>query len=186
MTQKGVERIEGVRLALRLARPEDAGYIHGLRMDPAYNQHLSAVTGTVEDQANWLHRYLDREAAGEEFYYVIERRDTAQPCGLVRLYDIEADHFTWGSWILDSTKPSKAALESAVLSYVIAFERLGLATSNFDARIGNARALAFYRRLGAVETGRDAQDIFFRYTRAQFERDKDRHMGVLRNAQTAQ
>ncbi|WP_147114967.1 GNAT family N-acetyltransferase [Tateyamaria sp. syn59] len=186
MTHKGVERMEGVRLALRLARPGDAGYIYSLRMDPAYNQHLSAVTGTVEDQANWLRRYLDREAAGQEYYYIIERLDTAQPCGVVRLYDIEADEFTWGSWILDNTKPAKAALESAVLSYMIAFERLDLTTSNFDARIGNARALAFYRRLGAEEMGRDAQDIFFRYTRAQFEKDRDRHMRVIHDPQTAQ
>ncbi|MEO1024677.1 MAG: GNAT family N-acetyltransferase [Pseudomonadota bacterium] len=178
---KYIERVEGVRLALRLARPADAAYIHSLRMNPDYNQHLSEVQGTVEDQADWLRRYLVRESKGEEFYFVIERLDTGRPCGLVRLYEISGEEFTWGSWILDETKPSKAALESAVLSYKIAFELLELTTSNFDARIENARALAFYRRFGAVEIGGDEKDIFFRYEKSQFERDIDRHMQVLRS-----
>ncbi|MBY5934984.1 GNAT family N-acetyltransferase [Tateyamaria omphalii] len=185
MTVESSERIEGVRLALRLAQPEDAAYIHGLRMDPAYNRHLSAVTGTVEDQANWLRRYKDREAAGEEYYYVIERLDTGQPCGLVRLYDIEDDQFTWGSWILDHNKTPKAALESAVLIYVQGFEQLGMKKSVFDVRADNDRTLAFHTRFGAIETGRNSQDVFFKYSRDQFQSDKDGHMSVLREAQTA-
>jgi RimJ/RimL family protein N-acetyltransferase len=181
MTQIEDGRVEGVRLALRLAQPTDAAYIHNLRLDPAYNRHLSEVTGTVKDQEDWLHRYKAREATGSEYYYVIENIADAQPCGLVRLYDIEGDQFTWGSWILDRNNPSKAALESAVLIYVQGFERLGMAKSVFDVRRGNDRTLAFHTRFGAVETGRDDQDVFFEYTRTQFEADKARHMKVLQD-----
>lgn len=176
--------LEGVWLNLRLARPGDAAYIHGLRMDPAYNLHLSAVNGTVQDQEVWLHRYKAREAAGTEYYYVIERRSDARPCGLVRLYDIQDGQFTWGSWILDRNKTPKAALESALLIYVKGFEELGLRKSVFDVRAGNARTLAFHSRFGAVETGRDAQDVFFEYTAAQFRTDKERHMAVLSASQS--
>lgn len=175
--------LEGVWLNLRLARPGDAAYIHGLRMDPAYNLHLSTVSGTVQDQADWLRRYMAREAAGTEYYYVIERRSDARPCGLVRLYDIQDGQFTWGSWILDQNKTPKAALESAFLIYVKGFETLGLRKSVFDVRAGNDRTLAFHNRFGAVETGRDAQDVFFEYTAAQFQADKDRHMAVLSASQ---
>ena len=113
------------RLCLRLVEPEDADFIHGLRMDPAYNAHLSAVDGTAADQRAWISRYKEREAAGRELYYVIERRD-GTPCGLVRLYGIGTDGFTWGSWILNRDKPAGAALESAVLSFGVGFEKLGL------------------------------------------------------------
>lgn len=172
-------RIEGVRLALRLAEPQDAAYIHALRLDPKYNQHLSQVTGTVKDQEDWLRRYKAREAVGGEYYYVIERQADSQPCGLVRLYDITDDQFTWGSWILDNNKTPKAALESAILIYIVGFERLGLLRSAFDVRTENDRTRAFHTRLGAVETGRNEQDVFFEYTRAQFEADKPRHMKVI-------
>lgn len=174
--------LEGVWLNLRLTRPSDAAYIHELRMDPAYNLHLSAMNGTVRDQEDWLHRYKVREAAGIEYYYVIERRSDALPCGLVRLYDIQGGQFTWGSWILDRNKTPKAALESALLVYVKGFEELGLCKSVFDVRAGNDRTLAFHSRFGAVETGRDAQDVFFEYTAAQFRSDKERYMAVLNSS----
>jgi RimJ/RimL family protein N-acetyltransferase len=170
--------IEGPHLRLRLVRPGDAAYIHGLRTDPAYNAHLSPVTGTVADQRAWIERYKTREAGGAEFYYLIERLDGA-PCGVVRLYDITADSFTWGSWILDANKPPRAALESAVLSFGVGFERLGLRLAQLDVRRANARAIAFYRRFGMTGTGQDAENLYFTLHRDDFRRNRDDFMKLL-------
>lgn len=170
---------EGLALRLRPVQPEDAGYIHALRVNPAYNRHLSPVTGTVADQRAWIERYQAREAAGQEIYYIIERRDTGQPCGTVRLYDIEADRFTWGSWILDETKPPKAALESAVLSFGVGFDDLGCDLACVDVRLDNAHAAAFYRRLGMTETNRTPRDIYFIYHRTLFDTNRDRYLTIL-------
>lgn len=172
------ERIAGPNLILRLITAEDAEYVHGLRTDPAYNTHLSEVRGTVEDQRHWIDAYKSREAKGHEFYYVIERRDCV-PCGVVRLYDIEDDHFTWGSWILDRNKPPKAALESAVLSFGIGFDLSGLNYALVDVRRANQHAEAFYRRFGMIETHADDRDIFFTYPREIFQRDHEKHLSVL-------
>jgi len=179
MQHPNLARIDGVSLSLRLAQPQDAAFIHALRMDPTYNAHLSAVTGTVQDQTDWIRLYKTREAEGTEYYYVIERRLDAQPCGLVRLYDITSDQFTWGSWILDRNKPPKAALESAVLIYQIGFERLGKSLSVFDVRRDNVRTLAFHARFGATEIGSDDQDVIFNYHATQFADDFDGHMAAL-------
>lgn len=176
-----IERLEGCNLILRLIRQEDAEYVHGLRTEPAYNRHLSAVTGTVEDQRRWIEAYKAREEAGSEYYYVIERRDGMR-CGLVRLYDIGPDHFTWGSWILDHNKTPKAALESAVLIYDLGFEVLGLSRAALDVRRDNQRTLAFHRRFGAEETHASAQDIFFIYRRETFLRDRAAHLAILTGA----
>ena len=173
-----LSRIDGIQLSLRLVQPEDAAYIHGLRMDPAYNGHLSAVTGTVEDQRSWIDAYKAREAAGSEYYFVIERKDGVR-CGVVRLYDITVDQFTWGSWILDHNKTSKAALESAVLSFGVGFDTLGLDMANVDVREKNTHAEAFYRRLGMTEVRRTEQDIFFNYTREQFDTGRTHHLKQL-------
>ena len=78
--------IEGRHLRLRPVAPDDAPYIHALRTDPRYNAHLSPVTGDVEAQRAWIERYLEREAQGSEIYFVIERRNDAQRCGVVRLH----------------------------------------------------------------------------------------------------
>jgi RimJ/RimL family protein N-acetyltransferase len=159
--------------------PDDAGYIHGLRTDPTYNVYLSTVTGTTDDQRRWIDAYRQREAEGREAYYVIERRRDESRCGVVRLYGITADRFTWGSWILDANKPPKAALESAVLVYDIGFGHLGLTLANIDVRKGNARSLALYRRFGVTEAGEDEEKILFTYSRERFLVDRPRHMQAL-------
>lgn len=155
-----VERIEGPNLVLRLIQPEDADYVYGLRTNSDLNRHLSQVRGTAQDQRTWIEAYKAREAAGEEFYYIIERHGGIR-CGTVRLYNIEGDSFTWGSWILDESKPRKAALESAALSFQIGFERLGLRQASIDVRAENTHATAFYRRFGMTEVGRTDLDILF-------------------------
>ena len=171
--------VTGLRLRLRLITPDDAEYVYGLRTDPALNAHLSEVRGTIEDQRRWIEAYKAREADGSELYYVIERLADARRCGVVRLYDIEQDRFTWGSWILDSNKPPKAALESAVLSFGVGFEVLGCAVAHIDVRRENAKALALYRRFGATETHADEQDISFTYSRARFLADRPGHLAML-------
>jgi RimJ/RimL family protein N-acetyltransferase len=175
--------ITGPSLLLRLIRPEDAEYVYELRTDPAYNTHLSSVMGTAEDQRRWIEAYKIREVAGEEYYYVIQRRDDESPCGLVRIYDIGNDHFTWGSWILGANKPPKAALESAILSFDAGFALPGMSRALIDVRRANTHAEAFYRRFGMTEMGSDAQDIFFTYSREAFLRDRGAHLAALTGKQ---
>ncbi|WP_050929921.1 GNAT family N-acetyltransferase [Aestuariivita boseongensis] len=166
MHQK-ISEISGKNIRLRLVSEQDAAFIHALRTAPMYSRYLSPVTGSVEDQRKWIAAYKSREAAGAEYYYVIERLD-GHPCGVVRLYELTDDSFTWGSWILNADKPSKAAFESAVLSFSIGFDALGLYRGILDVRRDNAKAIAFYRRFGMTETGSDADNLYFELTRERF------------------
>lgn len=179
MISPELTHIEGPNLVLRLIRPDDAEYVHGLRTDRTYNRFLSPVAGSAADQRRWLESYKAREERLEELYYVVERPDGVS-CGLVRLYDIDPDSFTWGSWILDGNKPRKAALESAVLSFGVGFQLLDLPQAKVDVRAENRHAEAFYRRFGMTETSRDARDIFFVYPRWRYIADLAGHMAVLR------
>lgn len=174
-------RLESVSLGLRLVTPDDAGYVLQLRQNPRYNAHLSPVTGTVADQRAWIDAYKRREAEGREAYYIIERRD-GTPCGTVRLYDIEGDRFTWGSWILDANKPPKAALESAVLSFGLGFGSFGCSIADIDVRKENFHAGAFYRRFGMTRVGADDLNVYFTYSRDRFLADRPRHMALLARA----
>lgn len=178
---ENLQRIDGPNLCLRLVTHEDADYILSLRSDPQYNRYLSETTGDIEDQKAWISTYKAREAAGLEYYYVIERLDGLR-CGVVRLYEITKETFTWGSWILDGNKPPKAALESAVLSFGIGFEKLGIEIANIDSRIENQHAIAFYRRLGVTQLRQDECDIFFEYSRTQYRRDLRKYFSIINNA----
>lgn len=172
--------VEGPRLRLRPVTVDDAAYIHALRTDPRYNTYLSPVSGGVDTQRQWIECYMEREARGNEVYFVIERRCDGERCGVVRLYDITEQQFTWGSWILDENKPNKAALESAVLSFGYAFDKCSLKKALIDVRRANEHALQFYRRFGMTETSADEVNIYFEYDRDQFCEDLQRHHAVLK------
>ena len=176
--------VAGPNLNLRLIELDDAAYVHGLRTNPAYNAHLSAVQGTVEDQSRWIEAYKPREAERRELYYVIERKDGVR-CGLVRLYDITADSFSWGSWILDHNKTRKAALESAVLSFSVGFEGLNLNSAFVTVDHDNEKALSFYRRMNMSELRRDENEIFFIYQREQFAADRPVCVDILQTEVSA-
>lgn len=175
-------RIQGVRLVLRLIKPEDADYLYNLRIDERYNTHLSQVKGSVADQYAWIEQYKLRESAGQEYYYIIERRDNGQACGTVRLYDIQDTCFTWGSWILDENKPAKAALESAVLSFGAGFDCVTASRALIDVRRLNIHATAFYQRFNASEIKRDDENIYLEYTREQFLTDLMSHQTKITEA----
>lgn len=174
----GASRALGPNLLLRLITPDDADYVYALRTNPQYNRYLSEVFGDVEDQRRWIESYKHREARAHEFYYIIERSDGVR-CGVVRLYDIEQGSFTWGSWILDENKPKKAALESAVLSFSVAFDALALKLARVDVAIQNMHAARFYERFGMSEIKRTESQIFFEYSREQFYAGKHRFMPII-------
>ena len=175
---KPIPPIVGPNLTLRLIEPEDAAYVHALRIDPAYNLHLSEVRGTAKEQQRWIEAYKTREAEGHEYYFIIQRHD-GQPCGTVRLYDFRGRRFTWGSWILDHNKPSKAALESACLLYAFAFDTLEMEEARFEVSSYNENTLSFHRRFGATETGRTAENVFFVYPQVRFEADREGYLAIL-------
>ena len=167
--------IEGLRLRLRPVELDDAAYVFFLRTDPNYNRYLSAVTGSVSDQADWIERYKEREAAGLEYYFMIERSDDRSRCGLVRLYELRPPSITWGSWIIAANSPRKAALESANLSLGFAFGNLRAAIARVDVRSDNARAVSVYRRYGMQHSGGRTGELTFLYSAEQYSIDIEKH-----------
>lgn len=156
-------------------------YIYSLRVNSLYNQHLSSPPASAEKQGEWIDRYIQREARGEEFYFVIKRQN-GHPCGTVRLYDLKEDSFCWGSWILDENKTRFAAIESALLIYNIGFEKLGFTQSHFDVRVENTKVIQFHERMGAVRTEVIGKDQYMRITKVAFEVEKPKLMQIIQGS----
>jgi RimJ/RimL family protein N-acetyltransferase len=153
------------RTHLRLVNADqaDAAYICALRGDERLNRHLSASSADVGAQLAWLQGYKRREAAGEEYYFVIVC--DGEDRGVVRMYDfreIEGRRsFCWGSWIIPPPKTPGLATYSALLIYEVGFEALGFEQAHFDVRRENTGVVAFHTRAGARRVGEDEQDVFF-------------------------
>ena len=83
-------------IRLRLITENDAEYVLSLRKDKRYNQYLSAVNSTVEEQMEWIRRYKSDEAEGKQYYFIIERLDDVR-CGTVRIMTLKAILFVGGA-----------------------------------------------------------------------------------------
>ena len=153
---------------LRPVNSQDARFIVELRTNSELSAHLSATSGDLAAQVSWIESYKQREREQRELYLIIENLD-GEPFGVVRIYDIQAETFTWGSWILGPGKSKTAAIESALSMYEIGFKHFGCQRAVFSVRLENEHTIAFHRRFGAEETGRYDADAFFEVTRHQYD-----------------
>jgi|TARA_R110002126_G_scaffold238949_4_gene382216 hypothetical protein len=148
----------------RFVEPEDAEFICKLRSNQQLNEYISASDPDVDPQRKWIEKYKEREAVGEEFYFVIQHQ--MKDYGVVRLYDFKGDSFSWGSWIILPSRPSGLVTYSAVMVYEMGFEALGFEQAHFDVRIGNNKVIDFHVRSGAQSTDRSAIDQYFVFPKA--------------------
>ncbi|MBM7309217.1 GNAT family N-acetyltransferase, partial [Citrobacter freundii] len=111
-------KLEGRTIHFRLIEESDASFLYQLRMDETLNKYISKVDSSIEMQKEWIRNYKEREKEHIEYYFIIERNDTNEKIGTIRLYGITDDNrFCWGSWILNSRKTVTSAIESAYLIY---------------------------------------------------------------------
>ncbi len=147
----------GKTIHFRDASINDAAFILSLRTDAEKSRYLSAVSGTLADQQVWLDRYAQADDAA---YFIIEYQHS--PIGTVRLYDPQGESFCWGSWILHSSRPSHAAIESALMVYAYAVDHLGFTAAHLCIRKDNERVWQFHERFGAIRTSKSELDYFYR------------------------
>jgi len=153
----------------RLAEKDDAPFILSLRLDPEKSRFISPVSDDLDAQVRLIGDYKQREAIGDEYYFIIESKE-GEKLGTIRLYDFQEDSFCWGSWILKQDAPPYAAVESALSIYEIAIKRLGFKRSHTDVRKGNTSVRNFLLQFGAEITGEDDLNHYFRMSAEAYEK----------------
>lgn len=167
--------LTGRTIRLRLVEVTDAEFILKLRLDKRYSRYLSEVSPRIQDQIDWIRNYKHDEAAGRQYYFIIERMDNGHACGTIRIYAVTDSTFRVGSWILSEDKTMSAAAESGYLAYQYGFERLGRKLCLIDVRRDNQKALAVHRHLGAKYIGKDDDNHYMEYRAEQFAKLELRH-----------
>ena len=143
------KKIAGKTLAFRDATTDDAEFILSLRTDAQKSRHLSKTSSELARQVEWLKNYASQF---EQAYFIIESLQ-GERLGTVRLYDVQGDSFSWGSWIIKDGAPSSSAIESALMVYAYAIDYLGFNQAHFEVRKGNESVWRFHERFGAVKSG---------------------------------
>jgi len=171
--------VEGKNINLRGVEVSDAQFIYDLRQDEMKTKYLSQVSGTVDNQIQWIKKYKKREQEKKEFYFVIESK-TKESLGLVRVYDFKDDSFCWGSWLIKDDAPNFTAIESALLIYEFAFYPLAFKKSHFDVRKENEKVVAFHKRFGARIVDENEIDYFFDFSKEEYEKTKLKYKKFLK------
>jgi RimJ/RimL family protein N-acetyltransferase len=139
-------RLAGHAYRLRPVELDDAEFIVALRTrDPQWVRYLHPIPQDTEQQRRWLRSYFDRQ---NDYYFVVENRDSRDRHGLVGIYNIDPVVQTgeWGRWIL---RPgSFAAVETALLVYRVAFEYLQLRSVYCITVADNLSVVSFHDSCG--------------------------------------
>ena len=171
----------GKTTAFRLVQPSDAEFILKLRLDSNYNKYLTPTDNNLIKQYEWIKRYKKREEKGEEFYYIISRKDNKLPIGTLRLYDFDLrkSSFCWGSWILNFNKTIYAAIECCLFVYDKAFYELGFSHCHMNIKKGNTKVVDFHKRMGVLIVDEDEEDYYGSYPIKSYDSYREHLISII-------
>ena len=151
----GLPDVAAGRAVLRELRPGDAGLLTRLLADPAVAEHLAPPPASVEAFARFIQWSHDRRRAAECCCFGIVPLGGTEAVGLMQIRRLDSrgrlaewggviGRPFWGTGLFDPCA-------QAVLRF--AFESLEINRLDATIPLGNDRAHAVMRRVGAVQTG---------------------------------
>lgn len=165
-------------LHVRFVNETDAEFIVRLRTDPKLSRFLHPTSPDVSLQQQWITRYRERQHNGEDFYFMFEK-PVGVRAGVCRIYDIEADSFTIGSWLFAPEAPAGAAILADIITRETAFARFPNKSLRFDVRKGNTNVLRYQATFHPTLLGEDDLNYYYELSHDNFERYKRLHLRMF-------
>jgi len=152
------------------AKENDAEFILGLRTNPYKNKYLNYTEPNLENQIIWLNEYKTREERGEELYYIIYENNI--PVGTIRIYNINENECTTGSWLFSSNTYQLTPIISELLIYEIVYNILKKSTVLFDVRKENKKVVTYHKLKRITLINEDEENFYYSMSRAEWEESK--------------
>lgn len=162
-------------LDVRLVNVSDASFIYSLRSDKDLTKFISQVNGTLDDQINWIKEYKKREEQGKEYYFIFSFK--GEPQGLARIYNIEEEHFTQGSWLFKRDAIDGSSILGNIISCELGFELTGIKYMLTDARKGN-NTHKYVRAYHPEILEETELDIFYKISKENYEKYKKKFINL--------
>lgn len=153
--------LEGKYVNLREVEIDDAAFILSLRCDEKKARFLHKTENNLEKQIEYLKRY---KTLDNEWYFIIENKQH-EPLGTTRIYNVQGDRYTPGSWLMKDGSLPEETLEGILLAGETAYEVLGFEKSFFDVRKRNKKVIRFHLSGGAKIIGEDEDNYYFESTK---------------------
>lgn len=169
-------------LHTRLVSEDDAEYIVKLRTDPSKNLYIHSTSSDVFKQKEWILEYKKREKEGKELYFIFSK--DGENVGLARLYNIEEDKFTSGSWLVSSNVVGVGVL-CDIIAREIAFELYPDSLNYFDIRKKNKSVIRYAQSYHPTLYKEDDENLYFFTDKQRFEKYKQLYLRMAKNVTTA-
>ena len=171
--------VEGNNVKLKLVCKSDAKFISEIRTDERLGLNISKTSSDVQDQEKWIDLYKKREKEHKEFYFVFEDLNH-KAWGTVRIYDIDKDNFTIGSWICLPGNDENIAIKAWLLCIEFGFEKLNIELSKFDIRKKNRTVLYFAYLFHPILIREDELNFYFRLDKNTYYKNRKKVARLLK------
>lgn len=141
---------------------QDADFIVSIRTNPQLSQFISETNISIQKQKDWICDYQKRNKNETEHYF-ISCDLNGVPWGTVRIYNIDANDSTGGSWVIKLGAPLGVTLESYLVPLFFAFEILRHRRQHIDVRKKNKKVLKWHELCGAKFIREDNLDRYYYY-----------------------
>lgn len=146
-------------LKIRLVTVDDAKFILDLRLDPDLSKNIHSVNSSLEKQIEWIEGYKIKEKQQKELYFIF--LDNEERLGLYRIYAINENDLTIGSWVFRKDVSSKYAILADIIIKDYVFEHFPRHKLFFDVRRNNRGVLKYHSRFNPVIIAENELDIYF-------------------------
>lgn len=163
--------IEKYGIHCRLVNEKDADFIVKLRTDEKRRKYIHSTDSDVNAQIQWIREYKQREAKGEEYYFIYDIN--GMPFGVNRIYNIAADHCTEGSWVCLPLEDSSKTIASALIIRDLIFEFFQFDYDLFNVSIGNNKVKKFHKISGANIIGQNEEEFYFQLQKDSYFTNRD-------------
>ena len=140
--------LEGKLVNLRSVEERDAEFTYQIRQNKEKTKFLHAVTGTIEDQRQWIHSQRERKG---DYFFIAEDKN-GNPIGTDGVLNIENNTGEVGR-LLSLGTPLQSS-ETALLTFGFAFDICMLEYVRIYMTQENIPSLGFNLRMGAKEVNR--------------------------------
>ena len=166
-------------LHVRLVREEDAEFIVKLRTNERNARFIHSTNPNIETQREWIKYYKEREANGEDYYFIFYSQD--KPVGVIRIYDIDyrEKKATAGSWVCEPDLPLQIPICILIICRDIMFNLLGMEKDCFDVRKGNRQVQRVHKMMGAEIVAEDELNYYFELPKTVFQEKKKDIINLL-------
>lgn len=165
-------------LYVRLVCEEDAEFIMNLRTNEKLGRYINPTSCSVENQKKWIQEYKLRESSGLDYYFMFEY-PKGNRLGVCRIYDINSDNFTIGSWIFSPDAPKGAAILGDIITREIAYSLFPLSILYFDVKKANINVNRYHAAYKSKLIREDESTNYYCSSKEDFEKYKEKFIRMF-------